>query len=1211
MASNTSKLSQELIKYTQEIKRLQEQLSKVKKGTIDYDITQSKLNATIKKGKEAKEQYISSLSKLNRGVFIQNTAIEKSDKVVGDFNNTIAKTGGGLSNLAGSFLKTIVTVGKFFLAYQALNLVISAFKEAVIGSISTFVKFEDTLGRIQAVTSSTAEDMNNISNAIKTTAVETRFTATEIANLGVSLGKLGATSKEIPDLLRPIASAAQATGEDIASVGEAVLKTNNQFGISSKDTVVTAAVFAEAINGSALSLSSLTTALQYVGPLASQAGLTFADTSGYMKVLADNGFAASKIGTGLRSVFINLKESGKPLIETLKELSAQNISLAKAIELTDVRAAGQLLTLLENIDVIEKSIDITYALTKARQAEAAQMKTTAAQADVLKAVYENLQLSFGRTIADNELLLEGIGRLDKQSEIMLRTQIALNKIFSNPRGTDAYQAALKNVTEKGAVPLTEAFKLIETAGISSGTELSNIFASAAEKLNISEGEAMKLLYTIARGSKDGSNAAYKLQKAFADQGNAATFAKQELELWANTFDDIKKYISVVDGVTDAIEKDSRAVKDNAIQSEIRQQVVEKYSKTVEDINRNERAGISQQSRRIALDTRIRKDIEEQTKAVNKLKRQEDELLGVINQEEQVLGVLVSSKRGSLVPLRENIELEELKLKFIKDQLTGVLEINAAYEAALKERIDSQNKSIDLTIRDREIELDAIRDKDKASEKRMNKRIAYAQELYDLEVKAALTNEQLDNARQKRDEEIYAAKEQRFLDLFGLEEESAELARNAQVDQKAYIDEAKRLGFDEGQIERINKVFLSFDDKVKDSRKFYIALKEALLEVGPYEQAQSQIDQAGESIGLFTERVNALQKASGRNFKNNKQYQESLAALKKEEKAYLEGIIDQIDSTTDGGKAAIGVIQKLIENVEASGTAATESGNIYAEVFKGVFLDAARTALNAADEFNKVAFENTINRLEAEKDAIKERASFEEDILKSQLDSQLISQEEYQSRLQQIKKKEIQRQNAVERKIFEEENKRDKDKAKSNFLLALASIIPNLITNEGKASPTNILIIQAITGALAAAAYGSQVRAIDNRRFFDKKFAKGGIVEGPSHEQGGVPFSVKGVGGYEMEGGEYIVNKKSAAKYRTLLDQINETKYTPKYKFATGGIVGSLEKSDFKQIELLEAIAEATTGTAINTGRPVRAFVSSSDLQNDTNARRIKDRNSNI
>jgi hypothetical protein len=227
-----------------------------------------------------------------------------------------------------------------------------------------------------------------------------------------------------------------------------------------------------------------------------------------------------------------------------------------------------------------------------------------------------------------------------------------------------------------------------------------------------------------------------------------------------------------------------------------------------------------------------------------------------------------------------------------------------------------------------------------------------------------------------------------------------------------------------------------------------------------------------------------------------------------------------------------------------------------------------------------------------------------------LESQLISQEEYAARLEQIKKKEVQRQNAIDRKIFEQEKKKDTNDANVKYLEALANIIPALITEDNEANPVLLGIKYAATALLATAAWQSSVTAINKREFFPKKFAEGGIVEGPSHSRGGVPFTVRGVGGYEMEGGEYIVNKESTAKYKSLLDQINETKYTPKYKFATGGIVSPQEFS-MKQLDLLEAIADATTGTAINTGKPVQAFVSSSDIKNDTTARRIKERNANI
>ncbi len=54
----------------------------------------------------------------------------------------------------------------------------------------------------------------------------------------------------------------------------------------------------------------------------------------------------------------------------------------------------------------------------------------------------------------------------------------------------------------------------------------------------------------------------------------------------------------------------------------------------------------------------------------------------------------------------------------------------------------------------------------------------------------------------------------------------------------------------------------------------------------------------------------------------------------------------------------------------------------------------------------------------------------------------------------------------------------------------------------------------------------------------KKYKTGGLIKGPSHENGGVPFTVNGQSGFEAEGGEYVVRKSVTEKYRPLLEMIN-------------------------------------------------------------------------
>jgi len=161
-------------------------------------------------------------------------------------------------------------------------------------------------------------------------------------------------------------------------------------------------------------------------------------------------------------------------------------------------------------------------------------------------------------------------------------------------------------------------------------------------------------------------------------------------------------------------------------------------------------------------------------------------------------------------------------------------------------------------------------------------------------------------------------------------------------------------------------------------------------------------------------------------------------------------------------------------------------------------------------------------------------------------------------------------------------------------------------------PVTTSVKAAISAGLAAASFAAEVAAINSRKFVPKQFEQGGMVSGPSHAEGGVPFSVQGQGGYEMEGGEFIVNKRATAMHRDLLERINNSQRVKPlagaYKFAQGGLVAAQAN---ESVDYLKAIAEATTSSAIQASKPVRAFVSSKDLRSNETERRLRDRNDRI
>lgn len=1207
MASNSSRLAQEVINYTNEIKKLREELSKTKKGTADYEITQKKLSSTIEQGKKATDRYVESLSKLNKNVYIQNVAFDKGNKVVKNFNDTIGGSSRSIASLAGNFVKTIATVGKFFLAYQALNLVISGVKELVIGSVQEFIKLEDTLGKVQAVTGSTGSQMDTLKGAILDTAVETRFTATEIADLAVSLGKLGATSEEIPQLIKPIATAAQAIGEDITAVGEAVLKANNQFQISSDNSAVTAAVLTDAITDSALSLSSFNTALQYVGPLANQVGLSIDAASGYMKVLADNGFTASKIGTGLRNIFIELKESGVPLTETIRNLANQNISLSDAVELVGKRSAAQLITLIENIDAVEDYTTATEALVGVLAAEAAQMSTTQAQLDILNTAYTNFKISIGEAINSSELLIEIIGILDRESEELARGQEALNEILSDDRGAQIFQKALEDATRYGIDPLVTAIQVLRDSGKAADNEFVQFFDALQNKVGLTADEALRVATSFA----DDTGAVN--QKNIRESLN---LQRQDLVELNNLFREYGGLLSTLDegldyieGINKALERQSKLLRSQRAEEAIAVSLQEEYQDRIDSIREKAKDGLVVEKEV----SQLRKDMLEDQKddqdllanKINNLNTYTNEL----DKQLEMGRAMTLEEIKYIATQKAQIKNLEIRIKSYDKVLDGTKELADRDADNIKAQERAQLDRVRANAAEFKDRIKNLEDEARKIKKKYDDEVADAEKLYELRIEGVTDYNEIKKAEEELNKRVAEAEERRLAGISNVYTEIGNVYKEAEKARSEFIAEAEAKGFNEEQIEKITGIYDKFKKSTKSLFETLIELETELTK-DQFDQVEGPLREAAASAELFSEKLANLRKQYGDSAAKSKAFQKSQQELKDEQIANLQAIRDTIDTTTEAGAAAAAIIDKQIEKTKLAGTAAKETGGLVKNLFKETFLEAAKTAIQAVDEFNKVAFENTINRLEQEKAKIAERSDFEQDVLKSQLESQLISQEEYASRLEQIKKKEIQRQNAIDRKIFEEENKRDKQSALVDYLTALASIVPNLIITDKEADPVKVALKAAITGGLATAAYSAEVAAISKRQFFPKKFAEGGIVEGPSHSQGGVPFTVRGVGGYEMEGGEYIVNKESTAKYKSLLDQINETKYTPKYKFATGGIVSPQEFS-MKQLDLLEAIADATTGTAINTGRPVKAFVSSDDLKNDTNARRIKERNANI
>ena len=123
---------------------------------------------------------------------------------------------------------------------------------------------------------------------------------------------------------------------------------------------------------------------------------------------------------------------------------------------------------------------------------------------------------------------------------------------------------------------------------------------------------------------------------------------------------------------------------------------------------------------------------------------------------------------------------------------------------------------------------------------------------------------------------------------------------------------------------------------------------------------------------------------------------------------------------------------------------------------------------------------------------------------------------------------------------------------------------------------------ALGAVAAAAAVASGLMNVAKISSTDVKYEKGGLLKGKSHSEGGIPFTVAGRGGFEAEGGEYIVNKRATAMYFPVLEAINRSvgygNYNPVY-MAAGGVIKQIPDTQIDYKEMMNAIKEgAMQGT---------------------------------
>jgi len=178
---------------------------------------------------------------------------------------------------------------------------------------------------------------------------------------------------------------------------------------------------------------------------------------------------------------------------------------------------------------------------------------------------------------------------------------------------------------------------------------------------------------------------------------------------------------------------------------------------------------------------------------------------------------------------------------------------------------------------------------------------------------------------------------------------------------------------------------------------------------------------------------------------------------------------------------------------------------------------------------------------------------------------------------------------VRKEAFKQQKKMDIASATMSYFDGLIQAFAQALRLGPVAGP----IVGAINAGILTGTYSANIKQIKAQ-----KFAEGGVIQGNSHAQGGVPFTVAGRGGFEAEGGEFIHKTKAVEHYGLPFMNALNNLQLPKM-FAEGGYVAPVTASSISQ-QVSDGVSELVSVNENRSMQVVNVEQDFSNLQNKVN-----------
>lgn len=241
--------------------------------------------------------------------------------------------------------------------------------------------------------------------------------------------------------------------------------------------------------------------------------------------------------------------------------------------------------------------------------------------------------------------------------------------------------------------------------------------------------------------------------------------------------------------------------------------------------------------------------------------------------------------------------------------------------------------------------------------------------------------------------------------------------------------------------------------------------------------------------------------------------------------------DQADNTMKSAGAQVEALRELFGKIAEYADAAAMAVSSVMDTWNmglQVQIDDLNEQLDALNERYEEAQkqrEDAVKNVENIEAQLQAATGGTTEALKSQLQDAMHARAEAEREERRLAKE----KEKLEADVAKKEKQRKRAELITNISIATASVA-EAVAKAFTAGPVAGQILAGITAAMGAVQIGIMTKQLT-------KLADGGEIIGPSHANGGVPIAGTN---YEVEGGEFVVNKRSYGANANLVNFINDT-----------------------------------------------------------------------